>query len=154
MASLLLPVDTRLSLDAICVPGSAFFFCLFTRVYGGHLFRQHFSVESLDAQVAFGAQFLFSLFTRVYSGYLFCSINPGLRSAIRKGLPAVFYFAARPAVDIFFVNITHVAADGISSEATFCKSSLSLILSQLLSASKPMVLKLIFAFWQASHRLP
>lgn len=43
MASLLLPVDTRLSLDAICVPGSAFFFCLFTRVYGGHLFRQHFS---------------------------------------------------------------------------------------------------------------
>ena len=36
----------------------------------------------------------------------------------------------------------------------FCKSRLSLFLSRLLSASKPTVLKLIFAFWQASHRLP
>ncbi len=47
---------------------------------------------------------------------------------------------------IYSVAMFHVAADDISFAATFCKSHFSLILSQLVSASKPMVLKLIFGF--------
>ena len=41
-------------------------------------------------------------------------IQPGLRPAIRDGLPAVFCCVARPAVDTFFVNQTHVVADSVS----------------------------------------
>ena len=54
---------------------------------------------------------------------------------------------------IFFVNASHVAADGISFAATFCKSHLSLILSRLLSESNPLTLGFDSVFYYSTGYL-
>ena len=69
LASFLYPVDTRLSLDAIRVPGSVFYFACSLAFITMFLSPVDTSAESKSRTAG---SFIYKLFVRVLGGCLFC----------------------------------------------------------------------------------